>query len=293
MRRCYVEQLDIYRIIRDYYSDDKTFNGGETTTRMLFLGQAKNDLRCVRFRHCWDHTPDYAQIDLSKYDGITQETEYYDVITFSEKEIERALMESTETEYYVKCGHPTAVELVGKAETKVNAWLYFPTEEGKDFSALRPLIEEAYGIHFPRSLVDWYNEGVPFSLEKEWLFPDWLDLTDANVASIKQRIANPKEWIVNDVRKGLWRTAWGEQPSSTDEALEKVQKLLEDTPPLIPICSHRYMLCFEGNEDPPVISSVGYDTVLYGINLRSYLKIEFEGELFPDEASVPEDAFWC
>ena len=35
MRRCYVEELDIYRIIRDFYSDSKTFNDGETTT---FLG---------------------------------------------------------------------------------------------------------------------------------------------------------------------------------------------------------------------------------------------------------------
>ena len=58
-------------------------------------------------------------------------------------------------------------------------------------------------------------------------------------------------------------------------------------PPLIPICSHRYMICLEGNEDPPVISIVGYDTVLYGINLRSYLEVEFEGGLLPDEAAVP------
>ena len=49
MRRCYIEEWDLYRIVRDFYADDKIFNGGETTTRMLFLGNADKDLRCVRF----------------------------------------------------------------------------------------------------------------------------------------------------------------------------------------------------------------------------------------------------
>ena len=67
MRRYYVEERDIYEIIRDFYDDGKTFNGGETTTRMLFLGLAGKDLRCVRFRHCWDHTPSFAQVNLATY----------------------------------------------------------------------------------------------------------------------------------------------------------------------------------------------------------------------------------
>ena len=44
----------------------------------------------------------------------------------------------------------------------------------------------------------------------------------------------------------------------------------------------------EGNEDPPVISTVGYDTVLYGNNLKEYLKVEFEGGLLSDEAAAPD-----
>ena len=100
MRRCYVEELDIYRIIRDFYADGKTFNSGETTTRMLFLGRADKDLRCVRFRHCWDYTPEFAQINLASFDSITEETDDYDVATFSAEQIERALMETTQTDYY-------------------------------------------------------------------------------------------------------------------------------------------------------------------------------------------------
>lgn len=129
MRRYYVEEWDIYEIIRDFYDDGKTFNGGETTTRMLFLGRADKDLRCIRFRHCWDHTPNFAQVNLTKYDGITEETDDYDVVTFSKEEIERALMQATDTEYYVKHGHPMKVELIGNGETNVNAWLYYPSEE--------------------------------------------------------------------------------------------------------------------------------------------------------------------
>ncbi len=129
MRRHFVEELDIYRIIRDFYDDGKTFNGGETTTRMLFLGRADKDLRCVRFRHCWDHTPSFTLVDLAKYDGITEQTDDYDAVTFSKEEIERALMQETDTEYYVRHGHPIKVELIGRGETNVNAWLYYPSEE--------------------------------------------------------------------------------------------------------------------------------------------------------------------
>ncbi len=43
---------------------------------MLFLGHADKDLRCVRFRHCRDHTPDLAQVNLAKFDGITEQTDH-------------------------------------------------------------------------------------------------------------------------------------------------------------------------------------------------------------------------
>jgi len=128
MRRCLIEKWELYQIIRDFYDDGKTFNGGETTTRMLFLGCADKDLRCVRFRHCWDHTPFFAQVDLAKYDGITEETEDYDIVTFSKEEIEHALMQATDTDYYVKHGHPTKIVLIGSGETEVSAWLYYYLE---------------------------------------------------------------------------------------------------------------------------------------------------------------------
>lgn len=289
MKRCYIRQWDLYRVICDFYADDKTFHGGETTTRMLFLGRAGKDLRCVRFRHCWDHTPSFARANLAAYDGLTEEHEDYDVITYSQDAIENALMQATDTAYYGEFGHPVAVELLGNGDTTVNAWLYFPTEVGKDFSALRQKIEETYGIHFPQSLVDWYREGVPFSIEDSWLFPDWLNLSEPNVAKIKELMDKPKEWILCDVQKGTWHSAWGEQPSGFDEAVEKVRNLFDDMPPLIPVCSHRYMLCLDGNDDPPIISIAGYDTVLYGSNLKEYLEVDFGGGLLPDEAAVPMD----
>lgn len=289
MRRCYIEAWGIYQIIRDFYDDGKTFRGGETTTRMLFLGCAKKDLRCVRLRHCWDHTPNFAQVNLAKYDGITEENSDYDVVTFDEKQIERALIEATDTDYYAKYGHPMTVELKGNGKTKVSAWLYYPSEEGQDFSALRPRIEETYGIRFPQALADWYSEGVPFSIENAWLFPEWLNLSLSNVAKIKELIAKPKEWILGHVEKGMWHPSWGERPDHPDEAVEKVRTLFNDMPPIIPVCSYRYMLCLEGNEDPPIISIAGHDTVFYGNTLQDYLEVEFGGSTLPDEAAVPLD----
>lgn len=95
---------------------------------MQFLGYADKDLRCVRFRHCWDHTPSFAQVNLVTYDGMIEEKTDYDVITFFKEQIERALMQETDTEYYVKHGHPTKIELIGSGETEVSAWLYYSLE---------------------------------------------------------------------------------------------------------------------------------------------------------------------
>jgi len=133
-------------------------------------------------------------------------------------------------------------------------------------------IEEIYDIKFPESLRKFYSLGVPFSDR----FPLWNDFSDANIEKIKERIVAPIKWLLIYVEKdGYWLTGWGKRPDSTDESIEQFWEIALQAPKLIPIYSHRYMPQLDGVDDPPVISTVGQDTIYYGGNLEEYLQNEF------------------
>ena len=60
------------------------------------------------------------------------------------------------------------------------------------------------------------------------------------------------------------------------EKLFKVtDELTASAPTLLPIYSHRYVPMLENIIDPPVISTVGIDTIMYGKNQFDYLQNEF------------------
>lgn len=52
-------------------------------------------------------------------------------------------------------------------------------------------------------------------------------------------------------------------------------RLISGSPKLIPVFGHRYMPLIGGCENPPVISTVGRDTIFYGAALEDYLETEF------------------
>lgn len=125
-------------------------------------------------------------------------------------------------------------------------------------------IEKLYEIRFPDSLRMFYQTALPISAENTG-FPRWDDFSSENVAAIRQRMREPYEWLKQDIEKGFWLPAWD---GTT------VEELLETAPKLIPIYSHRYMPMLN-DADPPVISTVGRDTICYGVSLKDYLLREF------------------
>ncbi len=151
-------------------------------------------------------------------------------------------------------------------------------------------IEDIYGFKFPQALADFYSCGVPF-----WAstvpFPLWKDFNENNVRAIKKMIEGPIDWLKQDVKGGFWLDSWGKRPENEDEALAVFSRVAAKAPKLIPIYSHRYVPVIEGVDDPPVISTVGMDTIIYGRNLSEYLQNEFfGGKLSTDGAvSIP---FW-
>lgn len=80
----------------------------------------------------------------------------------------------------------------------------------------------------------------------------------------------------------IWLNSWGTKPDSKEAISNRFDKWYAKAPKLIPIFGHRYIVsepCKSGN---PILSVVGYDTIIYGWNLKHYLLHEFS-EFMPDE----------
>ena len=154
----------------------------------------------------------------------------------------------------------------------------------------RGKVEEIYGFKFPQALADFYSCGVP-CLSSAVPFPLWKDFNEHNVRAIKKMIEDPINWLKEDVKDGFWLKSWGKRPENEEEALEVFSRVAAKAPKLIPIYSHRYVPVIEGVDDPPVISTVGMDTIVYGANLSEYLQNEFfNGKL--STASAVNIPFW-
>ena len=143
-------------------------------------------------------------------------------------------------------------------------------------------IEEIYEIRFPDSLKAFYSIALPISVG-DTEFPRWGDFSADNIASIRRRMSAPYQWLKRDMEKGFWLPTWDGKT---------IDELLENAPKLIPIYSHRY-LPVVNHENPPVISTVGRDTICYGVSLEDYLLREFcGGGIAFEDMKVPYIPFW-
>ena len=153
-------------------------------------------------------------------------------------------------------------------------------------------IERVYGVTFPKTLKDFLRIGVPIS-ENDWGFPNWRDLSNKNIEIISKRINAPYEWLKIDVLKhGFWQKSWGECPKILKETESKYMQIIKNAPILLPVYSHRYMPVIEGEDDLPIISSVGRDTVCFANNLSDYIKKEFCNECTHQYYDIQNIPFW-
>ena len=137
-------------------------------------------------------------------------------------------------------------------------------------------LEEFWGIHFPKSLMDFYACAFPAAERNPvvypWnpppefsLFPDWRDTSPENVTHIRELLETPVKYLVHEMKRDSWQCdIWkGLTPDEVGEA----------APKLIPVYGHRYMPM--NGFDPPVFSVVGRDVVYFGSDLFEYLRREF------------------
>ena len=161
--------------------------------------------------------------------------------------------------------------------------------------------EECYGIVFPKALREFYSVGMPVSsdppvpaptLRWDW-FPRWNDFSEESTAIIRRQMDWPLTGILHDVENGCWMKAWGERPEKMEERLEVCRAVFaERSPKLIPVYVRSYVPQMDGEDDPPVISVYGLDTLYYGENLADYLHrrfVEHSHEVSKPDVTIP---FW-
>jgi hypothetical protein len=153
-------------------------------------------------------------------------------------------------------------------------------------------IEKLYEIRFPDSLRTFYQTALPISVG-DTEFPRWDDFSQENINLIRERIHAPYRWLMLAIiNHPYWLSSWGERPLTFEDIEKRVGELFKNAPTLLPIYSHRYIPVMEGIEDPPIISSVGQDTVYYGHTLEEYLKIEFLNDHVQSFDCVQRIPFW-
>lgn len=142
--------------------------------------------------------------------------------------------------------------------------------------------EEIYEIRFPDSLRTFYSTALPISKDNT-KFPKWNDFSPQNISYISQLISAPYKWLKQDIDSGFWLSKWDRKT---------MDELFENAPKLIPIYSHRYVPMLN-HSDPPIISTVGRDTICYGVSLEDYLFREFcDGNTVFEEMKVPYIPLW-
>ena len=162
-------------------------------------------------------------------------------------------------------------------------------------------IEGFYDIRFPKALREFYSVGLPVSsdppeppptLRWDW-FPRWNDFSEESVAVIRRQMEWPLTGILDDVENGCWMKAWGERPANMEERLEVCRTVFaERSPKLIPVYVRSYVPQMDAEDDPPVISVYGLDTLYYGYNLADYLHrhfVEHSHEVSKPDVTIP---FW-
>ena len=145
--------------------------------------------------------------------------------------------------------------------------------------------ERRYGLDFPpdyrRFLATLHTpdpEQVGAAYEGQTLVPttgrlmyDWTGPSEP--------IRTALEWPVYGLVRSIeaddwWHSTWGERPETATERARVVRRLVEQGPPLIPVCGHRYLVGAPLGDGNPILSIYGSDVIVYADDLGSFLAHE-------------------
>jgi hypothetical protein len=144
-------------------------------------------------------------------------------------------------------------------------------DEGMTLSEI-DAAEKLYGISFPGEVKRLYSLGLPVSKG----FYNWRDTSKENVRQIKDMLKVPIQGLMFDLEtNGFWCDDWEDKPTDIRKAQSILIGHYNKAPQMIPIYAHRYMPYVSNAMDVPVFSIMQSDIIHYGVDLISYLEIEF------------------
>lgn len=121
-----------------------------------------------------------------------------------------------------------------------------------------------------------FDENAEELFEERSYFYNW----NTDIQNIKRRLNYVyKDLLRSTLEYGFWLKSWGLRPESNDKRKEIFDRWYNNAPKLIPIKGHRFVISEPTTTDNPILSVVGIDTIIYGVNMRDYLLNELREEL--------------
>ncbi|MBV1848749.1 hypothetical protein [Catellatospora tritici] len=129
--------------------------------------------------------------------------------------------------------------------------------------------ERSYGFRFNPDHRTLLAAGLP--LGERW--PDWRD---GDPGGLRDALDAPIDGVLFDVQEnGFWLDSWGDRPRRLTLALSVARRRLGEAPRLIPVYGHRYAPGLP-ESGLPVFSVMQTDVIVYGADLATYLRREFD-----------------
>jgi hypothetical protein len=126
--------------------------------------------------------------------------------------------------------------------------------------------QEKFNLTFPPDMVALFLERRPVNA---W---DWR----SDEKHIRRMLEWPFQGLLFDVENcGLWWPDWGERPALLGKRAEILRSVLQQSPKLAPLLSHRYIPCEPNEVGNPAFSIYQSDVIYYGVNLADYFEREF------------------
>lgn len=158
------------------------------------------------------------------------------------------------------------------------------------------VIEEAYQITFSpehraflnilhtidRKEVIEYTDSFEDNAEVKFNHRPFFYNWQKDAEEIREAMEWPYRTIFEDVTgpNKVWLKSWGSVRPKSDEDKEKIfSEWFKKTPKLLPITSHRSVVCDLESKQEPVLSIWGSDIIVYGWNMRHYLLNELKEHL--------------
>lgn len=152
-------------------------------------------------------------------------------------------------------------------------------------------IEKRFCITFPAELVQLYSIELPVSDG----FYNWRNINEDNIRHINEVLNMPLQGLIFDLQSNnFWCDEFGKKPESIEDARNMLIEHYKRAPQMIPIYGHRYMPFLPNETNIPVFSIVQSDIIYYGIDLVSYLEIEFGFKQYIEivQANIRYINFW-